>query len=236
MTEFQQDIFNNGLENSVKRFYGIYRGYIVDNVDPDFIGRMKLNVPIVWGPDGEHDYWAPSKGIFSGGNIGFYALPNIGDMVWVEFEMGDPMYPVWSYGHYAYNVNVPPAGTNRLKPDTVLLQSTSGHRIQLDDADGAENISITDKFGHQIIMNQQGISQVVKDGDKISIGQLNASAEPGVLGNKNKASQDAICDKISVLTVGTAFGPSTVPVNEADFQAIKQNEIAATISNKVTLD
>jgi hypothetical protein len=43
-------------------------------------------------------------------NVGFYAIPPIGANVWIEFEGGDPSYPIWSGGFWetAKDNSVPP--------------------------------------------------------------------------------------------------------------------------------
>jgi hypothetical protein len=33
---------------------------------------------------------------YAGSGVGFYAMPPIGADVWVEFEGGDPSYPIWA--------------------------------------------------------------------------------------------------------------------------------------------
>ena len=33
---------------------------------------------------------------FGGQRMGFFALPAVGAGVWIEFEHGDPDYPIWT--------------------------------------------------------------------------------------------------------------------------------------------
>src|SRR5260370_26780672 len=33
---------------------------------------------------------------FAGDQVGFYSLPPTGSGVWIEFEAGDPSYPIWT--------------------------------------------------------------------------------------------------------------------------------------------
>lgn len=72
------------------RFYGIYRGNVVDNVDPQSKNRLGIVVPQVTGSDRLSLVEAclpPVSGAIS--------LPEVGSNVWVMFESGDPSYPVW---------------------------------------------------------------------------------------------------------------------------------------------
>jgi Type VI secretion system/phage-baseplate injector OB domain len=74
------------------RFPGKYRGKVVANVDPLFQGRILADVPAV--PGGRLG-WALPCTPYAGRDVGFYAIPPIGANVWIEFEGGDPNYPVW---------------------------------------------------------------------------------------------------------------------------------------------
>ncbi len=77
-----------------KTFYGKYRGIVTDIEDPLKIGRIKARVPDVLGD--EPSGWALPCVPFAGDGMGFYALPDTDARVWIEFEQGDPDYPVWT--------------------------------------------------------------------------------------------------------------------------------------------
>jgi len=87
-----------GLE-AFGKYYSSYRGYVVDNNDPDNMGRLKLQVPSV-ARSKTLQTWAYPKHGFSGADYGTQLLPLIGDLVWVEFELGNPSQPLWMLGHF----------------------------------------------------------------------------------------------------------------------------------------
>jgi Type VI secretion system/phage-baseplate injector OB domain len=74
------------------RFWGKYRGKVIENIDPLFQGRIIAEVPAV--PGSLLNFALPCTP-YAGPNVGFYAIPPIGANVWIEFEGGDPNYPVW---------------------------------------------------------------------------------------------------------------------------------------------
>lgn len=69
-------------------YVGTYRGIVVDAVDPLEAGRLLVNVPEVFGSESA---WATRSTALSDDTVG----PDAGAEVWVEFESGDPDYPVW---------------------------------------------------------------------------------------------------------------------------------------------
>lgn len=77
---------------SARRFYGKYRGKVVNNADPFFQGRVQVSCPAVLGAG--RFAWAMPSSPYAGPGVGFFAPPPIGANVWVEFEGGDPDYPI----------------------------------------------------------------------------------------------------------------------------------------------
>jgi hypothetical protein len=76
-----------------KRYFGKYRGKVVDNNDLMRFGRIKVTVDGI--VDGE-GLWAWPCVPYAGPGVGFHCLPPSGALVWVEFEGGDPSFPIWT--------------------------------------------------------------------------------------------------------------------------------------------
>ncbi|MGE5692393.1 MAG: phage baseplate assembly protein V [Candidatus Zixiibacteriota bacterium] len=76
---------------------GKHRGTVVNNVDPQQMGRLQVQVPSVAGTDALFAF--PSVP-YAGPGVGFFFLPPVGANVWVEFEEGDKNRPIWSGGFW----------------------------------------------------------------------------------------------------------------------------------------
>ena len=126
-----------GLEH-FNLYYGDYEAIVADNDDPDNRGRLKLSCPAIFG-DSVPDIWALPKGMFSGKNIGFYAMPQIGDPVWISFRRGKAEFPIWSYGWIP--IAYAPEQASR---DVYLIQTPKGYKIALNESTGEIKISFTD--------------------------------------------------------------------------------------------
>jgi hypothetical protein len=96
-------------ENSegMKRYYGKYRGTVINNIDPEQRGRIMALVPDVLGiiPSS----WAMPCVPIAGKQEGVFVVPQIGAGVWIEFEQGDPDYPIWVGGFWGAFAEVPTA-------------------------------------------------------------------------------------------------------------------------------
>lgn len=77
-----------------RQFWGKHRGKVVDNVDPLAMGRLLVEVPQVPGTVAN---WAMPCVPYAGPEgVGFFAMPELGANVWIEFEGGNPSYPIWT--------------------------------------------------------------------------------------------------------------------------------------------
>ena len=73
--------------------YGKYRGRVADNRDPLALGRVLVDVPVL---GDALSWWAMPCAPYVGTGAGTIAVPPVEALVWVEFEGGDPNYPVWT--------------------------------------------------------------------------------------------------------------------------------------------
>lgn len=148
------------------QFFGKFRGVVTDNQDPLQIGRVRARVPDVTGD--QESGWAMPCFPFGGNGMGFFALPSVGAGVWIEFEHGDPDYPIWAGCWYGTLAEVPP---ELLAPPykKVLLKTEGGTSITLDDTPGLGGIRLETASGQKITMSATGIEIDNGLGAKISM-------------------------------------------------------------------
>lgn len=130
---------NDPARRSEGRLFGKYRGLVTDNKDPLAIGRVKVTVPAV---PGMAESWAMPCAPYAGDQVGFYAIPPVGAKVWVEFEGGDPSYPIWS-GAFWQQPEVPEeVGTNDDDPSQVKVFKTRVATLTVDDTDQQGKVTL----------------------------------------------------------------------------------------------
>ncbi len=143
---------------SSEKYYGKYRGTVVQNVDPLGLGRVQVVVPSVGG--GGATPWATACVPLAGSSMGTYLVPPVGATVWVEFEEGSPDYPIWTGCTWASPADVPAAARagDPLTP-SIVIQSRMQHSIVLSDAPGpAGGIMLRSSSGAMILVNDTGIT------------------------------------------------------------------------------
>jgi uncharacterized protein involved in type VI secretion and phage assembly len=107
--------------------FGKYRGVVVDTDDPTSRGRLKVRVPAVLG---DLEVWSMPCVPYAGAGVGFYSLPEPGTGVWIEFEAGDPSFPVWT-GCFWADGQLPDASGAAVK-----IWKTGKVTVRLDDTRG----------------------------------------------------------------------------------------------------
>jgi hypothetical protein len=161
------------------RFYGKYRATVVNNIDPLGIGRIQAFVPDVAAvlPSS----WAMPCVPIGGIQSGFWAVPAVGSGVWIEFEQGDPDYPIWVGGFWGSRADVPALAQAGVPANpSIVLQTQLQNTLAISDAPGpAGGIIIKSRTGASILVNDTGI--VIQNGKGASI-VLNG---PQVLVNVN---------------------------------------------------
>lgn len=228
---FNSMIFE-GME-SMGRYYSSYRAIVYSVDDPKNISRLQLIIPEITST-GVYSYWAFPKGVFGGitsdgVKYGMQVLPQPGDMVWVEFERGEPERPIWQHGHYAENEK--PDDGDFKDARSYFFKTPGGNSVLINDT--KNHVTVTLSSGQSFKIDPDAFS-VIHD-KAISMGKEKKSDEPAVLGKKHNDHEAKTLQAIKKLTVGTAFGPSSVPLNISEFIAQEQSlpDILSTIN---TLD
>ncbi len=170
--ESLEKIIANLVQRVEQRYYGKYRGFVVDNADPQHLGRLKLTVPSVLGDKVVTGWAMPCLPYGGEADQGFLFIPENNAGVWVEFEEGDLEFPIWVGTFWSK-----PEGKSELPrpndkdgnvqdkvqdpPTRKIIKTKKGHTIQLEDADDKEMITIIQKVEQSkcnvITMNKDGI-------------------------------------------------------------------------------
>ena len=143
--------------NDVTKYFGKYRGTVVNNADPMQIGRIQAIVPDV--SNVLPTSWAMPCVPVAGLQMGEFTVPPIGSGVWMEFEQGNPDFPIWTGCFWGMAGEVPSAA--RLVPPGVAgitFQTTLQNSIQVSDLPGPSGgIVLKSTTGAFVIVNDTGI-------------------------------------------------------------------------------
>jgi len=150
MEEMLVQLFNEVTEKRLGKF----RGFVVDNKDPQKRARLKLKVPSVLG-DQETDWALPCLPFGGAAGFGLFLVPEIDAQVWVEFEEGDLHRPIWT-GTFWQEESGAPEEAAKDEPTTRLLQTPSGHIMQFDDESGEERFRLHHPTEAEIEIDKDG--------------------------------------------------------------------------------
>jgi uncharacterized protein involved in type VI secretion and phage assembly len=152
---------SNSADSSVdpvgEKFFGKYRGVVINNIDPMQIARVQVLVPDV--SAALPTSWAMPCVPVGGIQMGVLAVPPVGAGVWVEFEQGDPDYPIWTGCFWGSAAEVPVL--SHLAPPVVpaiTLQTVLQNGMIISDVPGPTGgIMLKSATGATLIVNDTGI-------------------------------------------------------------------------------
>lgn len=121
--------------DSVKRLYGVYRGVVKNNNDPQNQRRLKLQVQTTGAEVTDWAWPVEPSSIHT-------AVPVVGQGVWVSYIGGDPEYPIW-HGSFGKN-----QGANKqiqINPlsNSENLTGLTSHIVVVQQADGTSEVDLT---------------------------------------------------------------------------------------------
>jgi uncharacterized protein involved in type VI secretion and phage assembly len=161
-------------------FFGKYRGVVTDNNDPMMLGRVRARVPDVTGS--AESGWAMPCAPSGGKSTGFFAVPSTGAGVWIEFEHGDPDYPIRSGCWWGGQSEMPSKLLSPPPPSKKLMLITEGgHSVLLDDTAGSGGITLQTSGGAKIVLGDQGIEIDNGKGGKVKLSGSQVSINDGAL-------------------------------------------------------
>ncbi len=206
---------------------------VVDNQDPDNMGRVK--VKFYWQNGSDSTPWIRIANTMAGGGKkvhGFYYIPEVDDEVMVGFEDNNPDKP-FVLGS-VYHKNTAPSEWYDSKNDIKAIRTRSGNQIYLIDKDGKEEIRILNKdFDKPVNM----ISLLMEGDGKITIetkGELvmkaksiEMEAKEGIKITSGKATDVKAQEITMKAEQGIKMGSGQSTEIKAD-QAIKMTSAQAT--------
>jgi uncharacterized protein involved in type VI secretion and phage assembly len=186
---------NIGSENFLERAergkkYGVYVGIVTDNKDPDGKYRVRVRIPSqdngdASGASSESTFWYRICTFGAGDNRGMYNMPEVNDEVLLAFENGEISHgyvvgTLWNKSQKVIDANTD--GKNDFRwyqsrkgsmlkfgdgdKTSVLVQSSGGHKVHLDDADDGQ-ILILHKSGNTKVTLLANDIKIESTGDTI---------------------------------------------------------------------
>jgi len=134
---------------------------VVDINDPKNLGRIRVQLQ-GYSRGADITPWVYPCTCFAGPGYGWFCLPVIGDVVWVE-RTSDQCW-VFTGFHWTTNKPIPESSGQNVR----VFQSPAGHRIKFDDQG---DIELTHAGGNRIILSQNGNVKIeVANGKEINLG------------------------------------------------------------------
>jgi hypothetical protein len=240
-----------GLEGLSGRYYGLYTALVVDNLDPEKRGRVRLQIPAlnqVEPADVPPNWWAlpcmPGLASGTAGQMhGLFTPPEAGDCVWVMFEGGNPCVPVYLGGWLPQAA----AGTPLTAAGGALrrgLRTPAGHFLRFSDKGDDLHVTLAkgdgdgDTSGAVITLDKDGgILVMAENGAHLAINAQDGAitvmnVEPD--GEGSKATSWVTLGKDSAL-VATVSG-SHVALNGKDVSINAPGDLTLTAGGKVWLN
>ncbi len=122
----------------MSQFLSKYRGKVTSTQDPLHLGRVQVQVAAVLGEG--RSSWAMPCTPYAGNDIGLFMVPPVGTNIWVEFEGGDPDYPIWS-GCFWGDQELPEAARVQ-EPEQVQVFRTEGVTLTVSRKEGSKGITL----------------------------------------------------------------------------------------------
>ena len=180
-------------EEIVQPIAAVQPAVVVDNVDPEGLGRVKVR--FYWQENADSTPWIRVASTMAGNGKetphGFYFTPEIDDEVLIGFEDNNPDKPFVLSS--IYHKNASPEEWKNNNNDTKVIRTRNGNEIFLTDKDGSEEIKILNKSTNdptnfislalegdgkitietkgELVMKAKSIEMSAEEGIKVSSGQ-----------------------------------------------------------------
>jgi hypothetical protein len=222
----------------MKQFFGKYRGKVAANQDPLNLGRIQVSVPAIFG-EGRQS-WALPCTPYAGKDVGFFTIPPVDANVWVEFEGGDPDYPIWS-GCF-WGENELPQNAKVDEPVKVQVFKTDGITITLSNLGNNKGLTVeVDKpvvekplkmvfnaDGIELNNNNKTTAKIMAETIELKNGE---SSTVTIAGDSIQLKESAIEIKLTANSIELNCNPATVKLTTSSGIEIANTPATAKISS-----
>src|SRR5262249_36988158 len=145
--------------------------------------------------------WAMPCVPYAGDGVGFYSLPEQGTGVWVEFEGGDPSYPVWT-GFFWADDQLPDDSDADIK-----IWKTQKMKLRCDDSSDEVKLSDSEDSGSILTLASDGVtleyseSSLKLDDDAATVASNESQVEVGTEGVSSLASDGGGIDITATVSI-----------------------------------
>lgn len=147
---------------------GVVPAIVTDINDPEQLARVKVKFP--WLDNNLASNWARMVSLGSGGDRGFFMLPEVGDEVLVAFEHEDFNQPYVIGGLWNKQDKPPDKVVKNGKTEIRTMRSRTGHIIRMVDDPSNQVIEIIDaKNGTTITLNAKDNSMKIDSKGEVTI-------------------------------------------------------------------
>jgi uncharacterized protein involved in type VI secretion and phage assembly len=147
--------------------HGVYSASVLDNRDPEGLGRVLVRVPGLDDAVGAGGVWARVATLMAGRNRGTLFIPDAGDEVLVAFERGDQRVP-YVLGAL-WNAKARPPAEARDAAAVKLIRSRNGVTLRIRDDDSTSGLVIETAGGQRITLQDGPGSVRVEDSNGNSV-------------------------------------------------------------------
>jgi hypothetical protein len=151
----------------IDEIVGIFRGKVLDNNDPQKLGRIKVEIyPFFVGINANILPWAvPAMPLFTGAGSdkGSFCVPDVGSYVFVFFENGDMYQPVY-FAEAVSGKDMPQERVGNY-PSKRVFKLSSGIVFEIDDRDKV--VKLTHPSNAYVVIDSNG--NITISGTTVSI-------------------------------------------------------------------
>lgn len=134
-----------------KRYFGVVEALVVDVIDPDKEGRVKIQFP--WFDEDMVTEYCRVRQFYAGNGYGAFFVPEKGDEVLVAFIHGDMRMPMILGG--LYNGKDKPPSDRQKDKDQKMIRTKAGHELVFDDSEKERRIKLTTAGKHVLDLDDK---------------------------------------------------------------------------------